>query len=122
MVCEPDDPELGFGQIQFIIDLMQSLSRASLDEMWRAVVPLDKARQNDGAMGLSFFLYTRGSEPIVGHTGSQAGFRAFLWFNPRTKRVVIAAYNTSSETTLLGADQAERALNDAVFRYLEKAP
>ena len=98
------------------------LSRASLDEMWRAVVPLDKARQNDGAMGLSFFLYTRGSERIVGHTGSQAGFRAFLWFNPRTKRVVIAAYNTSSETTLLGADQAERALNDAVFRYLEKAP
>ncbi len=97
------------------------LARTSLDEMWRAVVPLDKAKPNDGAMGLSFFLYARGPERIVGHTGSQAGFRAFLWFNPRTKRVVIAAFNTSSEARLPGADQAQRALNDAVFRYLEKA-
>ncbi len=98
------------------------LTRASLDEMWRAVVPLEQARPNDGAMGLSFFLYPRGSERIVGHTGSQAGFHAFLWFNPRTKRVVVAAFNTASETTLNGAEQAQRALNDAVFRYLEKSP
>ncbi len=95
------------------------LSRTSFDEMWRAVVPLDKAMPNDGAMGLSFFLYPRGSERIIGHTGSQAGFRAFLWFNPRTASVVIAAFNTTSYANLNGADQAQRALNDAVFRYLE---
>ncbi len=98
------------------------LSRKSLDEMWRAVVPLDNTKPAEGAMGLSFFLYERGAERIIGHTGSQAGFRAFLYFNPRSKRVVIAVYNTSSDVILNGAAQAQRALNDAVFRYLEKAP
>ncbi|HVT39634.1 MAG TPA: serine hydrolase domain-containing protein [Gemmatimonadaceae bacterium] len=98
------------------------LSRKSLEEMWTAVVPLSAATPATGAMGLSFFLYPRGTERIIGHTGSQAAFRAFLYFNPRTRRVVIAAYNTSSLTELTGAKAAQQQLNDAVFRYLEKSP
>ena len=98
------------------------LSRKSLDEMWTAVVPLSASNPLPGSMGLSFFLYQRGTERIVGHTGSQAAFRAFLYFNPRTRRAVIAAYNTSSLTELAGAKAAQQQLNDAVFRYLEKSP
>lgn len=98
------------------------LSRQSFDEMWRSVVPLSATGATEGSMGLSFFLYTRGSERIVGHTGSQAAFRAFLYFNPRTRRAVIAAYNTTSLTELPGAKNAQRQLNDVVFRYLEKSP
>jgi CubicO group peptidase (beta-lactamase class C family) len=98
------------------------LSRQSFDEMWRSVVPLSATDATEGSMGLSFFLYTRGSERIVGHTGSQAAFRAFLYFNPRTRRAVIVAYNTTSLTELPGAKNAQRQLNDVVFRYLEKSP
>ena len=98
------------------------LSRQSFDEMWRAIVPLSATNAMEGSMGLSFFLYTRGSERIIGHTGSQAAFRAFLYFNPRTRRAVIAAYNTTSLSELPGAKNAQRQLNDVVFRYLEKSP
>jgi CubicO group peptidase (beta-lactamase class C family) len=101
------------------------LSRQSFDEMWRSVVPLSAtgtAGATEGSMGLSFFLYTRGSERIIGHTGSQAAFRAFIYFNPRTRRAVIAAYNTTGLTELPGARNAQRQLNDVVFRYLEKSP
>ena len=97
------------------------LSRRSLEEMWTAIVPLDAAHPKDGSMGLSFFLYERDAERVIGHTGSQAGFRAFLYFNPRTARAVIAAYNTSSTVELPGARANERALNAAVFRYLAVA-
>ena len=89
--------------------------------MWTAIVPLDAAHPKDGSMGLSFFLYERDAERVIGHTGSQAGFRAFLYFNPRTARAVIAAYNTSSNVELPGARANERALNAAVFRYLAVA-
>ncbi len=110
-----DDPKL-----QHMYDLI--LSRTSLNEMWSQVVPLDALHPANGSMGLSFFLYTVGSERIIGHTGSQAGFRSFLYFNPRTARAVVAVYNTSSFASLPGAAMAERALNDAVKQYLAKSP
>ena len=75
------------------------LSRASLEEMWRPVVVVNDTPEHPQHMGLSFFLDPRpsgsGTITFVGHTGSQAGFRAFLEFNPNTKRAVIAAFNTS---------------------------
>jgi len=67
--------------------------------MWRPVVVVNDTAGHQQHMGLSFFLDPRtsgsGTITFVGHTGSQAGFRAFLEFNPRTKRAVIAAFNTS---------------------------
>jgi hypothetical protein len=60
------------------------------------------------SMGLSFFLAPRtgssGSVTFIGHTGSQAGFRAFLEFNPLTGTAIIAAFNTSHES---GHNEAE---------------
>jgi CubicO group peptidase (beta-lactamase class C family) len=75
------------------------LSRDSLLEMWRPVVVVNQAPDHPQYMGLSFFLDPRtsasGTTTFVGHTGSQAGFRAFLEFNPQNRRAVIAAFNTA---------------------------
>jgi len=72
------------------------LSSASLEEMWRPVVEVKPVPEQH--MGLAFFLDPRpwdsGKVTFVGHTGSQAGFRAFLQFNPRNGCAVIAAFNT----------------------------
>ena len=75
--------------------------RASLEEMWKplyAVPPADN--QPPGwaeSMGMSFFILTRGQARLIGHTGEQAGFRAFMYFNPANKAAVVAAFNTDSD-------------------------
>ena len=93
------------------------ISRASLAEMWRPVVAVNKDPDHLQSMGLSFFLDSRNlpSGPItfIGHTGSQAGFRAFLVFNPANGRAVIAAFNTSHDE---GHNEAE---NKAAQRSFE---
>ncbi len=77
------------------------LARASLEEMWRPVVVVNTSADHPQWMGLSFFLDSRtllsGPVTFIGHTGSQAGFRAFIEFNPRNGRAVIAAFNTSHD-------------------------
>jgi CubicO group peptidase (beta-lactamase class C family) len=85
------------------------LARASLEEMWRPVVAMNASE----SMGLSFFLAPRGAVTFIGHTGSQAGFRAFLEFNPQTGTAIIAAFNTSPES---GHNEAE---NNAAQRSRE---
>jgi CubicO group peptidase (beta-lactamase class C family) len=47
-------------------------------------------------MGLSFFLVHDGDRSVIGHTGSQAGFRAFFYFQPATRTAVVAAFNTTN--------------------------
>jgi len=74
------------------------LSRDTLEEMWRPVVAMNTSADRPESMGLSFFLAPRGSVTFIGHTGSQAGFRAFLEFNPLNGTAIIAAFNTSHES------------------------
>jgi CubicO group peptidase (beta-lactamase class C family) len=74
------------------------LSRRSLEEMWRPVVPVDPAEGLGDAVGLSFFLFPKeGATTLVGYTGEQAGFRSFFYFNPKTTAAVIGAVNTTNE-------------------------
>jgi CubicO group peptidase (beta-lactamase class C family) len=77
------------------------LKRSSLEEMWQPVKPMSEGYQaGDGQwMGLSFFVVGNGDSRVLGHTGSQAGFRAFFFFSPRTRIAVIAAYNTTNFAT-----------------------
>jgi len=74
------------------------LKRSSLEEMWQPVQPMSEGYEaGDGQwMGLSFFIIGDGADRVLGHTGSQAGFRAFFFFSPRTRTAVIAAYNTTN--------------------------
>ena len=70
------------------------LKRSSLEEMWQAGKPMT----DDGtqSMGLSFYVIKRGNVTLLGHTGSQAAFRAFFYFNPTTSAAVIAAFNSTN--------------------------
>ena len=74
------------------------LSRKSLAEMWQPGKPMSGSYQSSPNqwMGLSFFVLDRGGTRILGHTGSQAGFRSYYYFNPVTKTGVIAAFNTTN--------------------------
>jgi hypothetical protein len=64
--------------------------------MWKPVYPMSSTAVNPDSMALSFFVVHRDGATILGHTGSQAGFRSFLFFNPATTTVVIAAFNTTN--------------------------
>lgn len=74
------------------------LDRKSLEEMWQPVAPIPDSGTPPESVGLSFFLYPRGSEKdavtLIGHTGHQAGFAAFFLLNPRNGRAIIANFNT----------------------------
>jgi len=107
------------------------LARASLAEMWRPVVAVNTSPDHQQWMGLSFFLDPRtlrsGSITFIGHTGSQAGFRAFMEFNPGNGRAVIAAFNTSHDSghnekedrAAQKSYQAYNALREKSFELLQ---
>ena len=76
------------------------LSRSSLEEMWVPRVPIreDSAAEHRETMGLSFFLVHDEDLSVIGHTGSQAGFRAFFYFQPEKRTAIIAAFNTTNRS------------------------
>jgi len=73
------------------------LSRATLAEMWTPVVPVARDGPVSESMGLGFFLYDVNGHHLVGHTGSQGGFRSFMAFDPATGQGVIGVVNTSND-------------------------
>ncbi len=89
------------------------LSRRSLEEMWTPVVPMTEGYEAGANqfMGLSFFILGSGSGRLVGHTGSQAGFRSFFYLNPATGAAVTAVFNTTNEVA--PATAAFRAMHQA---------
>ncbi len=89
------------------------LSRSSLQEMWTPVVPMLEGYESGSEqfMGLSFFIIGSGPRRLIGHTGSQAGFRAFFYVNPTTRAAVIAVFNTTNEAN--PASAAYRAMHAA---------
>jgi CubicO group peptidase (beta-lactamase class C family) len=70
------------------------LSRATFAEMWRPVVTQGMPPDGSAAMGLGFFLYRNGARWLVGHTGQQAGFLSYMFFDPETRVGVVGAINT----------------------------
>ena len=69
------------------------LSRESLDEMRREIVPVGEMELGHEGMGLTFFLYP--DRRLVGHTGSQRSFFSFILFDPDTGTGIVAAFNTA---------------------------
>jgi CubicO group peptidase (beta-lactamase class C family) len=101
------------------------LDRRSLEEMWQPIAPVNTEAATKSFMGLSFFLYPRGSRAdavtFVGHTGHQAAFRSFMVFNPRNGRAVIAAFNTAHDDSQAPAAQAALQRSDDGFNALIEA-
>lgn len=95
------------------------LARTSLQEMWRsrhlATEPVAGAAPAADSMGLSFFVLRRRGARFVGHTGSQAGFRAFAYLNPSTGAAVIAAFNTRNDARPEESAAGFRAVRDAAL-------
>ncbi len=74
--------------------------RATLREMWAPVVSMGKnAGGYEAGMGLGYMVLRRGDSTLIGHTGSQAGFRAFFWIDPETGDGVVGAINTGEDAT-----------------------
>ena len=82
------------------------LARKSLQELWQPVMPMRPTpadpNQPQEWMGMSFFVLKQGDRVLLGHTGSQAAFRAFFYFNPVTTTAIIAAFNTTHEASPAG--------------------
>jgi len=104
------------------------LDRRSLEEMWKAVVEVTgEPAVGETTMGLSFFLYARGSGAdkitFAGHTGHQAAFRSFMVFNPKNGRAVIAAFNTAhdGDSQTPDAEAALRRSNDGFNQLIARA-
>ena len=76
------------------------LKRSSLEEMWQPGKPMSQSYESNPQqwMGLSFFIRDRNGQRILGHTGSQAGFRSFFYFDPTNGAAVIAAFNSTNVT------------------------
>jgi len=68
-------------------------------------------------MGLSFFVRDWNGQRLLGHTGSQAGFRSFFYFDPETQAGVIAVFNTTNFAAPAAALQ--RQMNDAALNLLK---
>lgn len=80
------------------------LKRSSLNEMFVPVMPTTASTaERPESIGLTFFILPRNGVTFVGHTGSQNGFTAFMFFNPRTRSAIIAAFNTDNELARPGA-------------------
>ena len=96
------------------------LSRASLQEMWKPGMPMSQGYESSANqwMGLSFFVLDRNGQRILGHTGSQAGFRSFYYFDPETKAGVIAVFNTSNSAA--PASRLQSQLTAAALSLLKR--
>jgi CubicO group peptidase (beta-lactamase class C family) len=89
------------------------LPHATLVEMWKPLFPTDSGDRAGDWMGMSFFSATPNGTSIVGHTGTQAGFRSFFYWCPSTRTAVIAAFNT--------IDYADNAKYEAGFKVVRDA-
>jgi CubicO group peptidase (beta-lactamase class C family) len=94
------------------------LRRASLEEMWRVVVPAGSQDDIPGAVGLSFFLFKRGQVTLVGHTGDQANFRSFFYLRPDTRSAIVTVLNTTNEADPAGEEAGWTATKRAAMALL----
>ncbi len=97
----------------------QVLARSSLEEMWRAAVPVGDSPLGPEAMGLSFFLYDHDGHRLVGHTGSQKSFRSFILLDPEAGVGAIGVVNTAGgDETAPASDRILTELRVRVAREL----
>jgi CubicO group peptidase (beta-lactamase class C family) len=96
------------------------LARASLEEMWRALLATRDSTAPGDSVGLSFFVVWRDGTRFIGHTGHQAGFRSFFYLNPRTRGGVIAVFNTTNEADNARSEEGWRAVRDAALGLITR--
>lgn len=90
------------------------LKRASLQEMWRPVVPVSNGVQ----MGLTFFLERHGGQDYIAHSGGQNGFISHFYLQPSSGLAYIVAFNTQTTSAAEGDKRNTRALDAAVRDWI----
>lgn len=90
------------------------LKRASLEEMWKPVVPVSDGVQ----MGLTYFLERHGGLDFVAHSGGQNGFISHFYLQPASGKAYIVAFNTQATSQKSGNARNTRALDADVTRWL----
>jgi CubicO group peptidase (beta-lactamase class C family) len=96
------------------------LARASLQEMWRPLLPAGTGETSGDSIGVGFFIRNRDGLRLVGHTGSQRGFRAFFYVAPERGVGVIAAFNTAASDERAGVKPDIAALREGLLDRLAR--
>jgi CubicO group peptidase (beta-lactamase class C family) len=95
------------------------LPHAALERMWMPRYPITADSVHGEWMAMSFFVSHLENATIVGHTGSQAGFRAFYYWNPATKVAVITAFNTNNDAAPRQSAAGYRQLRESAWSLLK---
>jgi CubicO group peptidase (beta-lactamase class C family) len=90
------------------------LRRASLEEMWKPVVPVSSGV----SMGLTFFLERHGGQDYIAHSGGQNGFISHFYLHPASGMSYLVAFNTQTTSAKEGEKRNTRALDAAVRDWL----
>jgi len=110
------------------VDADVILAQTSLEEMWRAVVPIGDSGIGRESMGLCFFLYDGDGRRLVGHTGTQRAFYSFFIMDPASRVAALGAFNTvgvdggAPDTDALRVGTRDRVANQilSMFRSAER--
>ena len=96
------------------------LKRSSLEEMWHPVLPASDGEAMGDSVALSFFVKHVGNTRLIGHTGSQRGFRAFFYLENSSGTAVIAATNTAAANERPGVHPDIAAIRAGVLAGLDR--
>ena len=96
------------------------LKRSSLEEMWRPVLPSSDEEAMGDSVALSSFVKHSGGYRLIGHTGSQRGFRAFFYLEPGSGTAVVEASNTAPADEKPGAHPDIALIREGIIARLVK--
>ena len=65
--------------------------------MWRPLLATGATLPEFGEVGLGFFSTEVDGRRIVGHTGDQAGYRSFVYFDPERHTGLVMVFNTTND-------------------------
>jgi len=94
------------------------LPRASLEEMWKPVVPLDANDPSAGSMGLTWFLERHGGLDFVAHSGGQNAFISHVYVHLPSRTAYVVAFNTIGDPPVAGGAGDTRRLDAEIRDYL----
>jgi CubicO group peptidase (beta-lactamase class C family) len=92
----------------------QVLKRASLEEMWKPIVPVSEGVQ----MGLTYFAERHRGLDFIAHSGGQNGFISHFYLQPASGRAHLVAFNTQTTSQKSGVARNTRALDAAITAWL----
>ena len=99
------------------------LKRASLEEMWKPLLPItandEESRLGPNAqVATSFFVVTDDGLTLVGHTGTQNGFKSRFFIDPKSRSGFIVVYNTDAQDETGSAAQNTSRFDAELAHYL----